>query len=182
MCTEDEDLSHLIFRTLLESREGNAFADMNYSTEILKLPLLCGATVTPREPMFLISLVLSPLYNDIQPQWLSVVELCIFLLEKAIEGFKLKTKRAAEVSHKLEFSSELLPTIFTELHLIFTYWQYFINSKLHLKPKEVGSHMFNRSYTPSLQWKKNSTKILLSFPFFFWRTLQWAFMKISVFI
>lgn len=43
------------------------FADMNYSTEILKLPLLCGATVTPREPMFLISLVLSPLYNDTQP-------------------------------------------------------------------------------------------------------------------
>lgn len=67
MCTEDEDLSHLIFRTLLESREGNMFADMNYSTEILKLSLLCGATVTPREPMFLISLVLSPLYNDTQP-------------------------------------------------------------------------------------------------------------------
>lgn len=79
------------------------------------------------------------------------MELHVFLLEKAIEGFKLKTKRAAEVSHKLEFSSELLPTIFTELHLIFTYWQYFINSKLHLKPKEVGSHTFNRSYTPSLQ-------------------------------
>lgn len=43
------------FRMLLESWEGNVCADVNYSTEILKLPLLGEATMTPREPIFLIS-------------------------------------------------------------------------------------------------------------------------------